>query len=153
MNSSRFVTALDKRLVSYDGSGRPIYQLLSDLVYESARFGRHVVKAGFRTNLCSTPRWPIAFWLAGDLAHCESALHDAKYTDHDVSKEVADLLFLEAMGAPKVVEPQLEIEPWRRRLMYEAVAKFGQSSWDAPTTIWQPPELASHVSAGELVAP
>lgn len=136
---NRFTTALCMRKVSYDASGRPIFELLEDLVYESDRFGRHVMEKGRRTNLCSTPRLPVVYLVAGEIEEEPSALHDDKYTRHDVSKEVADLLFLEMMAAPKLLEAQKITPAWKRWAMYQAVKHFGQSSWDMPTTVWQPP--------------
>lgn len=135
---NRFLTRLEMAKVSYDGAGRPIFELLSDLVYRSDKYGEHVMEKGRRTNLCSTPRAPVIYLLAGEEDEEAAAFHDDKYTTHDVPKDIADLLFLEMMAAPKVVEVQKITPAWKRRLKYEGVRLFGQSSWDAPTTIWQP---------------
>jgi hypothetical protein len=148
---NRFLTRLEMAKVSYDGAGRPIYELLSDLVYFSDRYGLHIMERGRRTNLCSTPRAPLIYLLAGEEDEEPAAIHDDKYTRHDVSKEVADLLFLEMMAAPKVVEVQKITPDWKRRLKYEGVHRFGQSSWDAPATVWQP-QVDQHITAAKLEA-
>ena len=135
---SRFVTPLEMRKVSYDHAGRPVYELLSDLIFESDRYGRQVMKKGRRTNLCSTPRFPLVYLIAGELEEEACAIHDDKYSQHDMPKEDADLLFLEMLAAPKVLEVQKETPAWKRRLMYEGVRLFGQSSWEADSTIRQP---------------
>lgn len=136
---NRFLTRLEMAKVSYDGAGRPIFELLADLAYWSDRFGLQVMRAGRRTNLCSTPRAPVIYLLAGEEDEEAAAIHDDIYTRHHLPKEVGDELFLEMMAAPKVVEVQKITPAWKRRLKYEGVRLFGQSSWDAPTTIWQPP--------------
>lgn len=149
---NRFVTRLEMAKVSYDSAGRPIFELLSDLVYWSDRYGERRMKKGRRTNLCSTPRAPVVYLIAGEEDEEASAMHDDSYDLHDVPKDVADLLFLEMMAALKVVEVQKITPEWKRHLKYQGVHLFGQSSWDAPTTIWQPTAHAP-VTAGGLVAP
>jgi hypothetical protein len=142
---NQFLTRLEMAKVSYDGSGRPIFELTADLLYWSDRFGLQVMERGRRTNLCSTPRIPVAYLIAGEGDEEPSAIHDDKYTRHDVPKSVADLLFLEMMAAPKVTEVQKETPAWLRRAKYEAVHRFGQSSWDMPTTVWQPPHVTQQL--------
>lgn len=148
---NQFLTRLEMAKVSYDGSGRPVFELLSHLDYWSDLYGFHRMEKGRRTNLCSTPRFPVVYLIAGEEDEESSAIHDDKYTRHDVSKEVADLLFLEMMAAPKVVEVQKITPAWKRRLKYEGVARFGNSSWAADNTVWQPSD--EFFTAGGLVAP
>jgi hypothetical protein len=148
---NRFLTRLEMAKVSYDGKGRPIYELLSDLVYHSDRYGERVMKKSRRTNLCSTPRFPVVYLIAGEEDEEASAMHDDVYDLHDIPKVDADLLFLEMMAAPKVVEVQKITPAWKRRMKYEGVARFGQSSWDEPTTIWQPSQ--EFITAGAMEAP
>lgn len=149
---NRFLTPLVMRKVSYDGSGRPVFELWEDLLYHSDRYGLQTMERGRRTNLCSTPRFPIVYLIAGEEDEEAAAIHDDKYTRHDMPKEDADLLFLEMMAAPKVLEVQKITPEWKRRLKYEGVRRYGQSSWDAPNTVWQPDE-ASSIPAGALEAP
>lgn len=151
---NRFLTRLEMAKVSYDGKGRPIFELLANLDYWSDRYGLVRMEKGRRTNLCSTPRAPVVYWLFGEEDEEAAAIHDDKYTQHDMPKADADLLFLEMMAAPKVVEVQKITPEWKRRLKYEGVARFGQSSWDAPSTVWQPNEGGGvYVPPSELVAP
>jgi hypothetical protein len=144
---NQFLTSLQLAKVSYDGSGRPIYELVEHLIYHSDRFGDHVMEKGRRTNLNSTPRFPVIYLAFGEEDEEACAIHDDKYTRHDVEKEVADLLFLEMMAAPKVVEVQKFTPAWKRRVKFEGVRLFGQSSWDAPNTVWQPQDRPT---AGQL---
>lgn len=150
---NRFLTAWDGRHVSFDATGRPIFELQADLVYESDRFGRRVAPKGFRTNLCSTPRAPITYLLFGGLFIAESTIHDLGYTEHgDLSREQWDELFREAMDAPKRVDVQCDPPVWKRWAAFRGVRIGGQSSWDAPSTVWQPPETKIE-NAADLVAP
>ncbi len=150
---NRFLTPWDGKHVSFDATGRPIFEMQSDLAYLSDRYGLRVVPKGFRTNLCSTPRYPITFLLFGGLFIAESTLHDKGYTDRDdLPREEWDRMFREAMDAPKVVDVQCDPPVWKRAAAYQAVARFGQSSWEAPSTIWQPPPVIA-VNAADLVAP
>lgn len=137
---NRFLTPWAGRHVSFDGDGRPIFEMQADLDYWSDRFGLRRVQKGFRTNLCSTPRLPLVFLLMGGLFVAEATLHDKGYTDHDdLTREQWDEMFREAMDAPKVLEVQNDPPAWKRAAAFRAVRLGGQSSWDAPTTIWQPP--------------
>lgn len=150
---NQFLTALEMRKVSYDGAGRPVYELLADLVFHSDRFGVQVMRKGRRTNLCSTPKIPLIYEIAADIEDEPCALHDDKYTYHDMPRHHADMLFLEMMLAPKVLEVQRITSEQLAHLAYEVVRVFGQASWDAPTTIWQPPLPEPSILAGSLVAP
>lgn len=98
---NRFLTRLEMAKVSYDRAGRPVYELLAPLVYHSDRFGTHTMARGRRTNLCSTPRFPLVYLIAGELEEEACAIHDDKYIEHDIPKAEADELFLEMMAAPK----------------------------------------------------
>ncbi len=136
---NRFLTPWDGRHVSFDSSGRPIFEMQSDLDYWSERFGLRKVKKGFRTNLCSTPRYPLTWLLFGGLFIAEATLHDKGYTDHDdLDRQQWDEMFRESMDAPQVVEVQHDPPVWKRVAAFQAVMRFGQSSWEAPSTVWQP---------------
>jgi hypothetical protein len=148
---NQFLTRLEMAKVSYDGKGRPIFELISDLVYHSDRYGLRIMRKGRRTNLCSTPRFPVIYLIAGEEDEEAAAMHDDAYDLHDIPKADADLLFLEMMAAPKVLEVQKITPEWKRNMKYQGVHRFGQSSWDAPTAIWQP--SAEYIEAGLLEAP
>ena len=93
---------LEMAKVSYDGAGRPVLELLSDLVFHSDRFGSHVMKKSRWTNLCSAPKIPILYEIVADIEPEPCAIHDDKYTLHDMPRHHTDMLFLEMMLAPKV---------------------------------------------------
>lgn len=121
----------------HDRSGRSVWELQRPLVFESERFGLITVPTGFRTNYASVPRAPFVFWLAGDRAQKEAALHDWPYTVHNMNREDADALFLEALLVNPLIGPGLA------QSMHKAVRWFGQSSWDDDTNVMQPPEIRS----------
>lgn len=69
----------------FDSDGRPIWELLDDLYFYSAKWGCwFMVPAGFRTNFASVPRLPFVYWWYGDRCWEEPALHDFGYTVHGV---------------------------------------------------------------------
>lgn len=154
---SQFLTKLAATKVGFDRAGRPVWELRQPLVYDSARYGMQVVPEGFNTNFVSCPRWPIAFWLAGDRAHEAATLHDYHYTVHRTTREEADAIFLEALTAPLAIATELQnpVPPGLARLMYRAVRLGGQSSWDAPTLVPQPQRVQqySKVDPAQAEAP
>lgn len=157
---NRFLTALDVRKVGYDRSGRPIWELLADLVYESAKYGRIVVPKGFRTNFASVPRLPVIFLVAGDMAHEMATVHDWLYTvhtiaDRPITRADADAIFLEALRAGTTIEAPFDkkVPELLAKLMYRAVSLAGQSSWDAETLVPQPQHVQAEITTADLVAP
>lgn len=81
------------------------------------------VPAGFKTDFASVPR---IFWMIipRDGRYTAAAvLHDYMYHTQTRSRDVADKIFLEAMGVLGV--------PWlRKRLMYRAVRVGGWIGWN-----------------------
>jgi hypothetical protein len=157
---NRFLTPLDVRKVGYDRKGRPIWELLADLIYESDKYGLIVVPKGFCTNFASVPRLPVFFLVAGDMAHEMACVHDYLYTVHmiegrAITRADADAIFLEAMGAPTFIKQPYDkkVPELLAKLMYQAVHLAGQSSWDADTLVPQPQHVQDEILAGELVAP
>lgn len=115
---SRYLTPLDVELVD-DSDGGGTWVLRSPLAYESSVAGLVIcAPEGFRTDFASVPRAPVVYWLTGDVAHAAAVIHDYLYSTGDLSREVADEVFLEAMGVTKV-------SAWRRYVMYWAVRAFG----------------------------
>ena len=105
-------------------NGRPIKELLEDLVFESSVDGgviRVCVPAGTKTDLASTPRW--LWWLFPPDGPWEPAviLHDYLYAKLRCSRFLADALMREALHTIK------EIRTWRRIAMYYGVRLFGRS--------------------------
>jgi hypothetical protein len=155
-----------RRTGDYDKAGRAIWQLTEDLCFYSAKLKCWVITPkGFFTNFASVPRLPIVYWWYGDRVWEEPAGHDFPYTTHkllivpvdkweaylagefepveiDCDKRTADDLFLEALLANPKTPDGMD------HTMHKGVAWFGQSSWDAETTIEQPSYIAA-----DLVAP
>lgn len=119
---SQFLTGLSVRLVSIPaGGGRGLWELTSPLMYQSDVAGATIaVPRGFHTDFASVPRIPIAYMLAGNTAHDAAVVHDYLYTTGEFPRDVADKVFLEAMGVAG-------IPAWRRYAMYYAVRAFGGS--------------------------
>lgn len=79
-----------------------------------------VVPQGFRTDLASVPRVPVAYWLCGGRANKPATLHDWLYSEGVVARAVADAVFLEAMEAVGV--------PWLYRFLMWAGVRLGGAS-------------------------
>lgn len=144
---SRFLTTLKTEKIGYDRDDRPVLRLLGPLIYESERFGLIHVPVGFNTNYASVPRLPVIFLVAGDRAHEQAALHDFEYTVRRRTREEADDLFLEALGSPTALPPELDrrVPPLLARAMYRAVRLAGQSSWDAESLVPQPRHVQERI--------
>jgi hypothetical protein len=96
--------------------------VLRALLYWSALLDRMItVPAGFKTDLASVPRWPLAYWICGGLANEAAVIHDYLYASHLVSRRQADAILREAAKATGV--------NWRRWLMWAAVRCFGWLYW------------------------
>lgn len=110
----------------YDGG--PPYRLTRALRFSSdVMKSTVVVPKGFRTDLGSVPRLPLAYWLFGNVADEAAVVHDFAYGSGMVTREMADKIFLEAMkscGTPA----------WRRWPMFIGVRLFGSSRYTATST-------------------
>jgi hypothetical protein len=98
------------------------WELLADLVYESAVLGRRlIVPKGFQTDFASIPEW-LPRWL--DVGQPAAVVHDYLYQTHEAERDMADAMYEEANAA--------DAEPWwKRRLLYWAVRLFGESAYDS----------------------
>ena len=110
--------------VAYVGNGK--WVLTDDLAYQS-RYGRIVVPKGFRTDLDSVPRLPLAYWLTKNASVTGAVVHDYLYAsgrigDFRITREQADEVFLEIMDEEGV-------SWWRRRLIWLGVRAGGWRPW------------------------
>ncbi len=96
-----------------DGQGE--WEILRPLPFTDSEGVTHVVPAGYRSDLNSTPRVPIAYVLAGNRGHRACAIHDYLITSKTVTRDRADAIFLEALEC-------IGIGEWMRGAMYRAVA-------------------------------
>lgn len=114
---SRFLTPLRA-----EKSGS-VWTILQPLIYSSDVAKRvFVVPEGEVTDFSSVPRMPLAFMLTGDTGHSAAAVHDRLYRTGEVSREMADKVFREALlvsGEPA----------WRAALMYAGVRLGGWIAW------------------------
>jgi hypothetical protein len=122
---SQFKTQLKVEWVAYEDDGPQEWKLLEDLVYESDLLGRDVVvPAGYVTDFASVPRAPIAYFLAGNTGHRAAVVHDYLIDTDQVDRDLADLVFKEALDATGV--------NWAvRNAMYLAVQGYTQSLKEA----------------------
>lgn len=118
---SKFTTDLKVKWVSYEDDGTQEWELLEDLVYESDLLGRNVVvPAGYITDFASVPRAPVAYFLAGNVGHRAAVVHDYLIDSDEVDRDLADLVFKEALEATGV--------GWTvRNAMYLVVQGYTQS--------------------------
>jgi hypothetical protein len=116
-----FLTPLRLEWVA-DGSGQKV--VIEPLVYRSEVAQQtFTVPAGFRTDLASVPRLPLAFWLFGAVADEAAVVHDYLYSERLVSRKMADEVLAEAMKATGVTW-------WRRGPMWLGVRLFGGERWE-----------------------
>lgn len=123
---SRFMTRLRiERIEDASSDGRGTWRLLDPLAYESdVAQTIFVVPADFVTDLASVPRLPFAYLLTGGIGHGAAVVHDMIYTTHEVSRDVADAVFREALGV-------LGVPGWQAWLMWVGVRAGGWRSWGA----------------------
>jgi subtilisin family serine protease len=120
---SRFLSRLHMEAVDDSDSGR--WRLTQPLEYASD-IGKAViiVPAGFETDLASTPRLPVIYWLAGNVATSAAVVHDFLYSDGRYTREVADAIFREASAV-------IGVSGWRRWIMWAGVRLGGGSHYVA----------------------
>lgn len=126
---------------------RPIYRLHEDYIYQwehNGRIYRIIVPREFRFDKASVPHWAWSLIQPSGLQDAAAAVHDWLYYHNGKlpfkyyqvlidgewqnvgkywNRHDADRLFariLRDSGAPK----------WRRRLMFQAVDKFGWQFWN-----------------------
>ena len=111
-----FTTPLRTELIDDTANeGQGEWEIIKPLPFTDSEGVLHVVPAGYRSDLNSTPRVPIAYVLAGNRGHRACALHDYLITSKTVTRDRADAIFLEALECIGVGE-------WMRGAMYRAVA-------------------------------
>ena len=97
--------------------------LLSPLVFESILLDRQIhVPTGFVTDFASVPRAPFTYWLFGGVGDEAAVIHDYLYEKALVTRDLADLVYGEALEACGVAR-------WRRAAMVLAVQLFGSSRY------------------------
>jgi Protein of unknown function (DUF1353) len=124
---SRFLTRL--KIQNADAQDNGQWLLLRPLAYQSDLAGRiFTVPVGFRTDLASVPRLPLAYLLAGGRASEAAVVHDFLYRSHLVPRRLADGVFREAAAVTGV-------PAWLRWLMWAAVRAFGWRHWERQRTV------------------
>lgn len=140
----KFTSTLQlERLEDSSRDGRGTWRLLASLGYSSDLIGQVTVPAGFVTDLASVPRLPVAFFLAGGLAHAAAVVHDWLYTTHQTDRATADSVFREACQA-------CGVSRWRAYLMWLGVRAGGAGSWGADGPA-QPADVAIQIQQEGLL--
>lgn len=141
----KFLTNLRvERIEDTSSDGRGTWRLLEQLDYWCGEGGPGFihVPAGFVTDFASVPRLPVAYFLAGGLAHAAAVVHDWLYTTHQTDRSTADAVFREACQA-------CGVSAWRAWIMWAGVRAGGASSW-AATGPQQAPEVAIQIQQESL---
>lgn len=119
-SKARFLSTLRTDRVGLASADR---LLLSPLVFESALLERQIhVPTGFVTDFASVPRAPLTYWLFGGVGDEAAVVHDFLYETQAVTRDLADLVYGEALEACGVAR-------WRRAAMVLAVQLFGGSRY------------------------
>lgn len=122
---SKFLSELEVELVDANGGAScgGTWRLTEPLLYQShIAWQTFTVPVGFVTDFNSTPRLPIIFLLAGDTAVEPATLHDFLYTNHSVTRAMADAVLREASIATGV-------PAWRAWALWIGVRLGGASHW------------------------
>lgn len=119
-SKARFLSTLRTDRVGLASADR---LLLSPLVFESILLDRQIhVPTGFVTDFASVPRAPLTYWLFGGIGDEAAVVHDFLYEKRLVTRDLADLVYGEALEACGVAA-------WRRAAMVLAVQLFGGSRY------------------------
>lgn len=117
-----------------------IWQLDKPLVYQSDLLGEIVVPAGFKTDFASVPRLVGMYLLFGGKGERAAVVHDWLYSQHKVSRELADDVFREALIATGYAR-------WEYEPMYAGVRVGGWVAWKKPN-VPQDAAVAQIMEAG-----
>lgn len=120
MSSGEFLTKLRYERISTGGRK---YVLLAPLAYYSGLLeDTIIVPADFVTDGPTVPRAPFSYWLFGGIGDEAAVVHDYLYEKALVTRDLADLVYGEALEACGVAG-------WRRAAMVLAVQLFGGSRY------------------------
>jgi len=130
MQNSQFIT--DLSATHLEGKW---WKLKEPLVYYSQLDNSTIiVPPNFVTDFASVPRFPLAYLIAGNTAHKESAIHDKGYRWGATSRSTEDNIFYEAMRLRS--SQRLNQNNFfkfgrfiRNNIMYATVALFGSFSY------------------------
>lgn len=119
-SKARFISTLRTDRVDFASADRV---LLAPLALSSTLLDRLViVPEGFVTDFASVPRAPLTYWLFGGIGDEAAVVHDFLYETGAVTRDLADLVYGEALEACGVAR-------WRRAAMVLAVQLFGGSRY------------------------
>lgn len=116
---AEFLTQLYTRKLLSNG-GRGTWEIMLPLSLDDLPFTQiWTVPTGYITDYASVPRWPFAYWLAGDSGHASATIHDFLCDDKSVPRKIANDVFARALKAEGV-------PAWRRIIMVAAVRLYGE---------------------------
>lgn len=129
---SKFLTPLQAEEVG-EGDGTE-WILTAPLHYASDLAGAVImVPRGFKTDFASTPRLPVIYLLAGNIAKKAAVVHDFLYSDGRYPRKKCDEIFLEACEV-------IGISWFQRWAMYLGVRAGGASHYLGGAAETTPPE-------------
>ena len=122
-NNARFLTELAFK----PAPGVDCYfDLTAPLVYDSIKAGRRIeADVGFRTNFVTGRKLLLVRRIVQDKMNRAAVIHDLLYETGEVSRSVADDVFLEAMLA-------CEVAAWRAYAAWAAVRAVGWRFYSRP---------------------
>jgi hypothetical protein len=125
VTKSEFLTPFEAVLLDErTREGRRLWRVDEPLQYFSASLGVVItVPVGFITDLNSTPRLPLVYWMVGDVADEAACLHDYTYSLKLFPRETCDNLLKEAALATNT-------PPWQAALLWAGVRVGGASHYD-----------------------
>lgn len=129
-------------LIDNDNGG--LWRLYDVLGYWSDLVGGIAVPVGFVTDFASVPRIALSYLLVGNTAHAAAIIHDFLYRKDsapNVSKEIADLVFKEAMATTKIPK-------WRQAVLYAGVRIGGSSAYHKLSVTDYPSNQEEDVDVG-----
>lgn len=104
--------------------GLQLWQLTEDFYFISAYYRMTIkVPKGFVTDLASIPKIPLVYEYLGGIIQREAVIHDYLYSTGEVTREMADMVLLEAMEVTGVPLS-------KRSLIYNGVRLGGASAYN-----------------------
>ena len=122
----RFLTPLEERCLNDSSNDyRGHWELISPLGFKSSVAKREIwVPKGSKSDHASVPRWPVIFWLFGEVTRQGAWVHDHLYKTGEVPRVLADAILKEACRATGV-------SGWRTFGIWAGVRVGGWASYKA----------------------
>jgi hypothetical protein len=124
--SARFITQLSIEAADDADTGQWVLTRPLEYASEIAK-AIIIVPAGFKTDFASTPRLPLVYLLAGNVATKAAVVHDYVYSEGRYPRDQCDAIFREASEA-------IGVSWFRRQMMWAGVRLGGGSHYKSAST-------------------